>query len=93
LERLSFSDLEEDCIFEVGGVGTMSETVLNDPRKACTPTASDPPIAPVVDQSDILDWETNIEAPPPRKSGTIRVTLKSVGRSRPIPIPERSMDE
>lgn len=44
--------------------------------------------APVINEEDedILDWDAYIEAPPPRRSGTIKVRFKYIGRSKPIPI-------
>ena len=41
---------------------------------------------PPYDDEDILDWDTAIIDPPPRPSGTIRVKLKYIGRSKPFPI-------
>lgn len=38
-------------------------------------------------EEDLLDWDAHIETPPPpRRSGTIKVSFKYVGRSKPIPI-------
>lgn len=35
---------------------------------------------------DLLDWDAHIETPPPpRHSGTIKVSFKYAGRSKPIP--------
>ena len=41
---------------------------------------------PVYDEEDILNWDAAIVTPPPRQSGTIRVKLKYMGRSKPIPV-------
>lgn len=41
---------------------------------------------PSYDEEDILDWDVAIITPPPRPSGTIRVKLKYIGRSKPFPI-------
>lgn len=38
------------------------------------------------DEEDILNWDTAIVTPPPRRSGTIRVKLIYKGRSKPFPI-------
>lgn len=40
---------------------------------------------PVVEDSDILDWDFSIETPPTHRTGTLRVTLEYVGRGRPMP--------
>lgn len=40
---------------------------------------------PVYDEEDILNVDAVIATPPPRQSGTIRVKLKYMGRSKPIP--------
>ena len=37
-------------------------------------------------EEDLLDWDTAIMPAPPRPSGTIRVKLKYLGRSKPLPI-------
>lgn len=38
-------------------------------------------------EEDMLDWDAHIETPPlPRRSGTVKVRFKYVGRSKPIPI-------
>jgi len=38
-------------------------------------------------EEELLDWDAHIETPPPpRRSGTIKVRFKYVGRSKPIPI-------
>ena len=44
---------------------------------------------PVINEEDedILDWDAYIEAPPPRRSGTIKVKLIYIGRGKPIPGP------
>jgi hypothetical protein len=35
----------------------------------------------------LLDWDAHIETPPPpRRSGTVKVRFKDVGRSKPMPI-------
>ena len=44
------------------------------------------PKFPEYDEDDLLDWDAHIATPPPRKSGTIRVKLKYVGRSKPMPL-------
>ncbi len=41
---------------------------------------------PVYDEEDILNVDAVIVTPPPRQSGTIRVRLKYIGRSKPIPV-------
>ena len=41
---------------------------------------------PVYDEEDILNVDAVIVPPPPRQSGTIRVRLKYIGRSKPIPV-------
>jgi len=44
---------------------------------------------PVVkaEEENILDWDAYIDTPPPpRRSGTIKVRFKYMGRSKPIPI-------
>ena len=41
---------------------------------------------PSYDEEDILDWDVAIITPPPRPSGTMRVKLKYIGRSKPFPI-------
>lgn len=43
---------------------------------------------PVINEEDedILDWDAYIEAPPPRRSGTIKVKLIYIGRGKPIPV-------
>ena len=41
---------------------------------------------PVYDEEDILNWDAAIVTPPPRQSGTIRVKLKYMGRSKPFPV-------
>ena len=41
---------------------------------------------PIYDDEDTLDWDVAITTPPPRPSGTIRVKLKYIGRSKPFPI-------
>ena len=39
------------------------------------------------EDQEMLDWEAHIETPPPpRRSGTIKVRFKYVGRSKTIPI-------
>lgn len=39
------------------------------------------------EDQEMLDWDAHIETPPPpRRSGTIKVRFKYVGRSKPIPI-------
>ena len=38
------------------------------------------------DDEDVLDWDVAITTPPPRPSGTIRVKLKYIGRSKPFPV-------
>jgi hypothetical protein len=46
-------------------------------------------IAPAIYEAeeDLLDWDAHIETPPPpRRSGTIKVRFKYIGRSKPIPI-------
>ena len=40
---------------------------------------------PTYDEEDILNVDAVIVTPPPRQSGTIRVKLKYMGRSKPIP--------
>lgn len=36
---------------------------------------------------DLLDWDAHIETPPPpRRSGTIKVTFKYIGPRKPIPL-------
>jgi len=40
-----------------------------------------------IDDTDILDWDVGIEAPP-RPSKTIRVRLVYVGRAKPMPFPD-----
>lgn len=38
-------------------------------------------------EEDLLDWDASIETiPPPYRAGTIKVRLKYIGRSRPIPL-------
>jgi len=37
---------------------------------------------------ELLDWDFAIQAPPPRLSGTISVSLKYMGRSVPTPVPD-----
>ena len=49
-------------------------------------TASNGLIFPEYDEDDLIDWDAHIATPPPRKSGTIRVKLKYVGRSKPMPL-------
>ncbi len=44
------------------------------------------PDFPVYDEEDILNVDAVIVTPPPRQSGTIRVKLKYMGRSKPIPV-------
>ena len=40
---------------------------------------------------DLLNWDETLEkVPPPRRSGTIKVQLHRVGRSKPIPVPDPS---
>ena len=41
---------------------------------------------PVYDEEDILNLDAVIDAPPPRRSGTIRVKLIYKGRSKPRPV-------
>jgi len=44
-------------------------------------------ISPAIYQAEdeLLDWDAHIETPPPpRRSGTIKVSFKYVGRSKPI---------
>ena len=41
---------------------------------------------PVYDEEDLLNLDAVVVTPPPRQSGTIRVKLKYVGRSKPIPL-------
>ncbi len=43
-------------------------------------------VFPPYDDEDLLDWDAAIIDPPPRPSGTIRVKLKYIGRSKPFPI-------
>lgn len=39
------------------------------------------------ENQEMLDWDAHIETPPPpRRSGTIKVRFKYIGRSKPIPI-------
>lgn len=45
---------------------------------------------PAYDEEDILNWDAAIVTPPPRQSGTIRVKLKYMGRSKPIPVDDLS---
>lgn len=44
------------------------------------------PDFPVYDEEDILNVDAVIVTPPPRQSGTIRVKLKYMERSKPIPV-------
>ena len=44
------------------------------------------PTFPVYDEEDTLNLDAVIVTPPPRQSGTIRVKLKYMGRSKPFPI-------
>ncbi len=37
---------------------------------------------------DLLDWDLSIQAPPPRLSGTISVSLRYAGPSIPTPVPD-----
>ena len=41
---------------------------------------------PVYNEEDILNVDAVIATPPPRQSGTIRVKLKYMGRSKPMPV-------
>jgi hypothetical protein len=41
-----------------------------------------------IDADDALDWDVAIVTPPARRSGTIRVTLRYAGRSKPEPVVE-----
>ena len=41
---------------------------------------------PTYDEEDILNVDAVIVTPPPRQSGTIRVKLKYMGRSKPMPV-------
>ncbi len=41
---------------------------------------------------DILDWDFRAEPPPPRAHGTIRVRLKYLGRSKPIPVEDPDLE-
>ncbi|MCK4791817.1 MAG: hypothetical protein KAV87_49245 [Desulfobacteraceae bacterium] len=54
-------------------------------RESVHPALIGPRISEKVE--DLLDWDAHIETPPPpRRSGTIKVRFKYVGRSKPIPI-------
>lgn len=44
------------------------------------------PDFPVYDEEDILNVNAVIVTPPPRQSGTIRVKLKYIGRSKPLSV-------
>jgi hypothetical protein len=42
---------------------------------------------PIDIDDELLDWDARIETPPPpRRSGTIQVTLRRIGRGKPIPM-------
>lgn len=43
-----------------------------------------PRVIPDTEEDELLDWDVCMETTPPRPSGTIRVHLEYVGRSKPI---------
>jgi uncharacterized protein DUF4332 len=65
----------------------VKHTVLDPQASSQTqPVASSS--APLVDTSDVIDWDLVIETPPRRRSGTIRASLIHAGRSQPLPVNE-----
>ena len=52
-----------------------------------TPTPANSQRVPLdVDPEEILDWDACIEAAPPRPTRRIRVTLRDLGRDKPLPV-------
>lgn len=41
---------------------------------------------PVEPDEEVLDWDAYV--PPPKRKGTIRVRLRYMGRSKPMPVPD-----
>lgn len=72
----------------------MSKSTIQDQETVATPDlrAAGRSVPEPVEGTDILDWEASLDAPPPRRSGTIRVTLAFAGRSRPIPVDDPAAD-
>jgi hypothetical protein len=50
------------------------------------------PVPPPLEGADVLDWDASIDVPPPRRSGTVRVSLDRAGRSRPFPVEDPASD-
>ena len=42
--------------------------------------------------AEMLSWDAAIDAPMPRRSGTVRVSLEFAGRGRPTPVDDPSAD-
>jgi hypothetical protein len=61
---------------------------MNDEREALEKKSPEP--LPV-DLEERLDWDAYIPSPPPKRSGKIRVTLRYLGRGKPLPV--RDPDE
>lgn len=50
------------------------------------------PLPGVEHTEELLDWDTAIEAPPPRRHGSIAVQLRKGGRGKPIPVADPSSE-
>lgn len=60
---------------------------LNEGRTNPPPPPDTPPPDPMdVDPEEILDWDTCIEVAPPRPTRRIQVTLRDMGRDKPLPV-------
>lgn len=75
----------------------MSDTLnenrsVNSPSVPSTTPAKSPQIPPAVEPEELLDWDACIEVDPPRPTRRIRVTLRDLGRDKPLPVEDPRND-
>lgn len=57
-----------------------------------TTPAKSLPIPPAVEPEELLDWDACIEVDPPRPTRRIQVTLRDLGRDKPLPVEDPRND-
>ena len=57
-----------------------------------TPSAT-PPLAPVPESQQALNWEVHLRTAPPRPTGNVCVRLLPGGRSRPRPVADPDLPD
>ena len=80
-------EMDQEC--ERGGGVLNAEAGMSDNRILEELDKANAAAQPLAFEDERLNWDEYLEKPPPpRRSGTIRVQLQRVGRSKPIPVPK-----